>query len=58
MDDTRTRTGRYVDAETNILSRIVDAMLAVQADLQNATGEEWTRTLVDSCRRQKHLGGR
>ena len=58
MDDTRTRIGRHVDAETKILSRIVDAMLAAQADLQTATGEEWTRTLVDSCRRQKQLGGR
>ena len=58
MDDTRTRTGRHIDADTNILSRIVDAMLAVQSDLQNATGDEWTRTLIDSCRRQKQFGGR
>ena len=58
MDETRTRIGRHLDSETKILSRIVDAMLAVQADLQNATSEEWTRTLVDSCRRQKQLGGR
>jgi hypothetical protein len=39
--------------ETNILSRIVDAMLAVQADLQDATVEQWSHTLADSCRRQK-----
>jgi hypothetical protein len=57
MDDTRTRIGRHVDIETHILSCIVDAMLSVQADLQEATGEAWTRTLIDSCRRQKQLAG-
>jgi len=53
MDKTRTR---QCDTETKILSRIVDAMLAVQTDLQDATVEEWTRTVVASCRRRKRLG--
>ena len=55
MDETRIHNSRQRDAETNILSRIVDAMLAVQEDLQTANIEQWTRALVDSCRRQKHL---
>ncbi len=53
MDETQNRTSRQCDTETNILSRIVDAMLAVQTDLQDATVEEWTRTLVASCRQRK-----
>ena len=57
MDESRTRnrTARQHETEVNILSRIVDAMLAVQTDLQGATVDQWTRTLVDSCRRQKQL---
>ena len=55
MEEKRTRIARQRKAETNILTRIVDAMLAAQADLQDATIGEWTRTLVDSCRRQKQL---
>lgn len=53
MDENRTHNSRPRDAETNILSRIVDAMLAVQEDLQTATVEQWTRAVVASCRRQK-----
>jgi hypothetical protein len=57
MDETRTHNSRQSDAEANILSRIVDAMLAVQDDLQTATVEQWTRTVVNSCRRQKQMTG-
>jgi hypothetical protein len=55
MDEkrTRSRTAHPHHTETTILSRIVDAMLAVQAELQEATVEQWSYTLVDSCRRQK-----
>jgi hypothetical protein len=53
MDETCTQISRPRDNETNILAHIVDAMLEAQADLQDATVEEWTRALVESCRRQR-----
>jgi hypothetical protein len=55
MDEakTRNRSDRQDQAEVNILSRIVDAMLAVQTDLQGTTVDDWSRTLLDSCRQQK-----
>jgi len=49
----RTRTTQPHHAETNILSRIVDAILAVEGDLHDATVEQWTHAVADSCRRQK-----
>lgn len=57
MVETQTRFSRQHDTETKVLSRIVDAMLAVQTDLQDAAEEEWTRTLVASCRQQKGVAG-
>jgi len=39
--------------ETSALSLIVDAILAVQTDLQDATVEQWTHVVADSCRRKK-----
>lgn len=47
------RASQSHHTETGILSLIVDAMLAVQTDLQDATVEQWSHTLADSCRRQK-----
>ena len=55
MEEKRIGIAQPRDNETNILDRIVDAMLAVETDLRDATVEEWTHTLVQSCRRQKHL---
>jgi hypothetical protein len=48
------RQGRS-EEETRVLGRIIDAMLAVQTDLQNASVEQWSKTLLDACRRQKRL---
>ena len=44
---------RALGFEMKILAKIVDAMIAVQSDLQDASVEEWTETLLDSCRRWK-----
>ena len=55
MDEKRISITQQRDNETNILDHIVDAMLAVETDLRDATVEEWTHTLVESCRRQRHL---
>ena len=41
------------DVETRILGQIVDAMLAAENVLQNASPQEWEQILVASCRRQK-----
>jgi hypothetical protein len=46
------------DAETHILGQIVDAMLAAESVLQNATPQEWEQILVASCRRQKRTEDR
>ncbi len=43
--------------ERDILDRIVDAMLAAEQELCNASVQEWTRVLTDSCRNQKHSDG-
>ena len=40
--------------ETHVLNQIVDAMLESEIALEPASVEEWTRILVDACRRQKH----
>jgi hypothetical protein len=53
MDEKRIDTTPHRDNETHILGRIVDAMLAAETDLRDATVEEWTHTLVESCRQQK-----
>ncbi len=39
--------------ESQILDQIVDAMLEVALELQNASTEEWGEILVNSCRRHK-----
>ncbi len=53
MDKAQTQVNRPRDNETNVLAHIVDAMLEAQSDLHDATIDEWTRALVESCRRQK-----
>ena len=55
MDEMKARNALLETNETDVLSQIVDAMLAVRSDLQDATIDEWTNTLVRSCRRQKQL---
>lgn len=53
MDGTCTGVEGLQDKETRILARIVDAMLAASDELETATGDAWSRILVESCRRQK-----
>ena len=53
MDEKRIDSESHRDNETHILARIVDAMLAAETDLCDATVEQWTHTLVESCRQQK-----
>lgn len=57
MEDRRIDITQQHGDETSILNRIVDAMLAVEDDLRDATVEEWTHTLVESCRQQKQRFG-
>ena len=57
MDEARIQDTRQRDTETNILAHIVDAMLEAQADLHDATIEEWTRALITSCRQRKQRAG-
>jgi hypothetical protein len=52
----RIRTKLTQEMETSILSRIVDAMLAVQDELEDADDGEWSRILVDACRQEKRTG--
>lgn len=40
-------------SEVLILDQIVDAMLEVACELQNASAEEWGQILASSCRRRK-----
>jgi hypothetical protein len=49
----RGRVAQPQRAETSILSLIVNAMLAAQTDLQDATVEQWSHALADSCRRHR-----
>jgi hypothetical protein len=53
----RIRTKLSQEMETRILSRIVDAMLAVQDELEDADDGQWSRILVDACRQEKRSGG-
>lgn len=54
MDDKQTRLPDSVRAtERAILDRIVNAMLAAEDELYNASVQEWTRVLTDTCRRQR-----
>jgi len=54
MDVTQTRIAKIARAtEREILDRIVNAMLAAEDKLCNASVQEWTRVLTDSCRTQK-----
>jgi hypothetical protein len=55
MDRNQTQATGRVNAEADILSQIVDAMLAAESDLLDASEEQWSRTLVASCRQQKQL---
>jgi len=55
MEEKRIELTSQHDTQSNILSCIVDAMLDAESDLRDATVEQWTRTLVQSCRRQKQL---
>jgi len=41
------------DLETEILRCIVDAMLEAEIELNEASGDQWQKILVDSCRRRK-----
>jgi len=54
MDDMQTRIAGFArTTERDILDRIVNAMLATEQELSNASVQEWTRVLTDSCRMQK-----
>lgn len=58
MDDQQTRIATFARAtEREILDRIVNAMLAAEDQLCNASVQEWTRVLTDSCRTQKLADG-
>jgi hypothetical protein len=57
MEDRRIDITQQDGNETDILGHIVDAMLAAEEDLRDATMEEWSQTLVESCRRRKRLFG-
>ena len=46
-------TMRSAEREHIRLAQIIDAMLAVETDLQAATVEQWSQILLDSCRRRK-----
>jgi hypothetical protein len=52
-DQARTAGMRNLDTDDNVLAQIVEAMLEVQSELEDASVEDWSRTLVASCRRQK-----
>ncbi len=52
-DQARTADMRNMDADDNVLAQIVEAMLEVRSELEDASVEDWSRTLVASCRRQK-----
>lgn len=54
MDDKQTCIAKIARAtEREILDRIVNAMLAAEDQLCDASVQEWTRVLTDSCRMQK-----
>ena len=54
MDDKQTRIANIArSTEREILDRIVNAMLAAEDKLCNASVQEWSRVLTDSCRLQK-----
>jgi hypothetical protein len=54
MDVKQTQIAKLARAtEREILDRIVNAMLAAEDKLCNASVQEWTRVLTDSCRLQK-----
>ena len=58
MDDKQTRIATIArSTEQDILDRIVNAMLAAEDELCNASVQEWTRVLTDSCRMQKLADG-
>jgi hypothetical protein len=50
MDDKHIST---LTTEEHILRRIVNAILAAEQDLRDASPRDWTRTLIASCRLQR-----
>lgn len=57
MDDKQTCIAKIArSTEREILDRIVNAMLAAEDQLCNASVQEWTRVLTDSCRAQRFAG--
>lgn len=44
---------RSAERENSRLAQIIDAMLAVETDLQDTTVDQWSQILLDSCRRRK-----
>ena len=58
MDDKQTPIATITRAtEREILDRIVNAILAAEDELCNASVQEWTRVLTDLCRMQKRAAG-
>lgn len=53
MEEKRSSVSYPPHRQTQILSRIVDAMLDAASDLRQASVEDWTRILAEACRRQK-----
>ncbi len=53
MDRTHTRSPMSPETEAQILERIVDAMLGVQDDLQQADDAQWSHILKEACQREK-----
>ena len=47
------KTVSSADRENRRLAQIIEAMLEVETDLQDATVEQWSRILLDSCRRRR-----
>lgn len=56
MDRTHTPSPMSPETEEQILERIVDAMLGVQDDLQQADDAQWSRILREACQREKAGG--
>lgn len=63
MDEKQVRIATITDStisrtvERDVLKSIVDAMLAAEQQLCDASVQEWKRVLTDSCRKQKRSDG-
>lgn len=53
MEEKRSSASYPPHRQTQILNRIVDAMLDAASDLRQASVEDWTRILAEACRRRK-----